>query len=52
VVLLDVDGLRTDGATRDAVIRSLYGHPGDKKTLHLVRNGNKIEQVVVVHRLL
>jgi predicted aspartyl protease len=50
--LTGVDGLSTDGATRDAVIRSLHGQPGDKKTLHVVRNGKKIEQVVVVQRLL
>jgi C-terminal processing protease CtpA/Prc len=50
--LTGVDGLSTDGATLDAVIRSLHGQLGDKKTLHLVRNGEKFEQVVVVQGLL
>lgn len=45
-------GLEAHSATRDAVIRSLHGQPGDRKTLHLVRNGRTIEQVVVVQRLL
>jgi predicted aspartyl protease len=50
--LARVDGLSTKGATRDAVIRSLQGRPGDKKTVTVIRKGKEIEVQVVVQRLL
>lgn len=39
--LLQVDGLRTDGATASAVLSALHGKPGESRTLLLQRDSSR-----------
>jgi hypothetical protein len=50
--LFSVDGQIVTGASRDAVIRSLQGKPGEKHKLRLLRDGKEVELEVIVQRLL
>lgn len=50
--LLSVDGKAVAGASRDTVLRSLQGRPGDKHRLRLLRDGKEIELEVAVQHLL
>lgn len=50
--LISVDGFQVTGSSRDRVIRSLQGRPGERRRLRLSRDGKNFEVEAVIRHLL